>query len=385
MQQQPPSTPSELLGDGFFGFLKRKDFDPQVVHSGILTKKGNIVQSWKLREFQVLQQQVFRYIDPATQAVKGELNLSKCCLEMGNPNNLALAKYAKDSGAISLNLIDLTESPNRTLELVLKSEEDFKELAVAIFLVSEDNNIRTLFKQRHWDTSLLTGFKPRLASRSETNCRTSCCCCSNSYTDIKGLSILGCADYCSCFCCESYGQFGVNRGGTLDPQVLQHLAHEDVEIVRSCFHVLCCEFCAETTSVGGYQKLDASMKTFKDSEELAGCLSLLYNPADNSCCCYIFEVPYVQFRYLRENSPFLKGHMTCCCLDQKCVPPLFVSDNDVPCDVSCCGIFLRRFEPPFKREQFKTIRIGDHIEKGSVLQQEAPSIIFDEQYAKQKS
>ena len=380
MESAPPSS---LAGDGFFGFLKRKDCHHQVIHSGTLMKKGNIVQSWKLREFEVLQQQVFRYIDPSTKIIKGELNLTKCCLEVGNPNNLNLAKYARDSGACSVNLIDFTESPPRTLEMVLANEGEFKELAIAIFLVSEDNNVKTLFKQQKWDESQLVGFKPRLASRSELNCRTSCCCCSNAITNVNGLSIMGCADYCACFCCESYAQFGINRGGSLDSQVLQHMAYEDVEDIKSCFHVLCCNFCASAT-VGGYRKLDASERKFKDSEELAGFLSLLYNPIDNSCCCYIFEAPYVQFRFMREKSPSLKGHMTCCCVDQKCSPPICGSDDDIPCDISCCGVFLRRFEPPFNREKFTAARIGDYSYKLPVLEQDKPSIIFDEQYAKPK-
>ena len=373
--------PSSLAGDGFFGFLKRKDHHPQVIYSGLLMKKGNIVQSWKRREFHVLQQQVFRYIDPATKVVKGELNLTKCCLEIGNPNNLNLARYDRTSPAVSVNLIDFTESPPRTLEMVLANEEEFKELALAIFLVSEDNNIKTLYKQQNWDTSQLVGFKPRLASRSEINCRTSCCCCSNALTNINGLSILGCADYCACFCCESYGQFGINRGGTLDPQVLQHLAYEDVENVKSCFHALCCDLCANATT-SGYKKLDASMKKFKDSEEFAGCLSMLYDHTDNSCCCYMFEVPYIQLRCLRENSPTLKGHMTCCCVDQKCSLPFCGSDDDIPCDISCCGLFIRRFEPSFNREQFTSVRIGDNAYKSVTLKQDKPSIIFEEQYAK---
>lgn len=381
MQHQ--TLPSSLVGDGFFGFLKRKDYHPQVIFSGTLMKKGNLVQSWKLREFYVLQQQVFRYVEPSTKVVKGELNLTKCCLEVGNPNNLSLAKYDRGSGAVSVNLIDFTESPPRALEMVLANEGEFKELALAIFLVSEDNNIKALYKQQNWDTSQLVGFKPRLASRSEVNCRSSCCCCSNAVTNVKGLSILGCADYCACFCCESYGQFGINRGGTLDPQVLQHLAYEDVENVKSCFHALFCELCTNVTT-GGYQKLDASMRKFKDSEEFAGVLSMLYDPIDNSCCCYIFEIPYIQCRCMREKSPSLKGHLTCCCMDQKCSPPICGSDDDVPCDISCCGIFLRRFEPPFNREQFKSVRIGDHAYESVILKQERPHIIFDEQYAKPK-
>ena len=45
---------------------------------------------------------------------------------------------------------------------VLQSEEQLRELAYAIHLVSEYNNIKALFKTKGWDVSVLTGFRPRL-------------------------------------------------------------------------------------------------------------------------------------------------------------------------------------------------------------------------------
>ena len=57
--------------NGYFAYKERVNL-PFMVLKGTLRKKGNLIQSWKTREFQILQNEVFRYIDPVAKEFKGQ-------------------------------------------------------------------------------------------------------------------------------------------------------------------------------------------------------------------------------------------------------------------------------------------------------------------------
>lgn len=325
--------------NGYFAYKERVNL-PFMVLKGTLRKKGNLIQSWKTREFQILQNEVFRYIDPVAKECKGELSLTKCSIEPGNPLNLDMSGVKK-AGAVSVNLFDHSQNPPRMLEMVLESEKELKELAYAIHLVSPDNNIKDFYVIRGWNVDTLKGFKPRLADRHDIGGTTACCCIKQGCV-CENLSRIGCADYTLCCCLEAYCQFGLKRGNSTQHYTLSRLD----QTTQNCFTSMC-NFCSQIeNSKGNYSSIESSFKKFDSQHSVKDCMPFIYNSSEESCCCGIFELPFCQARF-SQGGPCCKNETSCCCSDHRCSVP---TDDDVPCEIACCGIFCYQYAWPKKQD-----------------------------------
>ena len=97
------------------------------------------------REYEIVNNQTLRYIDPSRNDQKGEINIKNVIVQLGDPGQKKHAEGANPEKCWSLNILyqDLTHQV-KSFEVVLTSELETQAFLYGLYVVSDNNNLLVL-------------------------------------------------------------------------------------------------------------------------------------------------------------------------------------------------------------------------------------------------